>query len=71
MRQSMSAKNVKKYAARLNLPIVRILVRGGTDHRKDFCLEDGSIVMYFPDGSMEKSMMRWDLSSEPSKEKEG
>jgi hypothetical protein len=46
-------------AKRLNLPIVRILVRGGTDHRKDLCLEDGSVINYWPDGKMLKSIARW------------
>jgi hypothetical protein len=53
MRQSMSDKNVKKLARKLNLPIVHIQVRGGTDHRKDLFLEDHSIVSLYTDGSME------------------
>ena len=59
MRQTMSLKKVKKYAKLLNLPIARILVRGGTDHRKDLCLEDGSISFLWPNGDVEKSDRRW------------
>ncbi len=61
MRQHMSERNVKKYANKLNLPIKRILVRGGTGHRKDLCLEDGSIMKLYPDGTMEKSTMKWGI----------
>jgi hypothetical protein len=59
MRQRMSEKNAMKYAKKLGLPIIRILVRGNTDHRKDLCLEDGSILHLFPDGHMEKSDIPW------------
>jgi hypothetical protein len=65
----MSFKNVKKYATRLNLPIVRILVRGGTGHRKDLCLEDGSIMELYPDGTMEKSTMKWGIFNYPEPER--
>jgi len=29
---------------------VKVLVRGGTGHRKDLFLEDGTILHYWPDG---------------------
>jgi len=57
----MSKKNVKKYADKYNLPIVNIQVRGGTDHRKDLCLEDGSVMCLWPDGIMEESEIPWNL----------
>jgi hypothetical protein len=59
MRQLLSEKNVRKLAKRYNLPIVNVMVRGGTDHRKDLCLEDGSIINLWPDGTMEKSEIGW------------
>ena len=46
----MSERNVKKLAKKLQLPIKRVLVRGGTSHRKDLWLEDGTILHYWPDG---------------------
>ena len=60
MRQLMSTKNAAKYAKKLGLPIVKILVRGGTGHRKDLCMEDGSIVCLWPDGTMDKNeLVTW------------
>ncbi len=44
------------------LPIVKVMVRGGTGHRKDLCLKDGSIVHLYPDGTMEKSDIGWNKS---------
>lgn len=60
-RQWVRAKKVRKYAKATGLPVVRALVRGGTDHRVDLCLEDGSVVMYWPrDGSIEHdTQWRW------------
>lgn len=55
----MNQKNTAKLAKQLNLPIVKVMVRGGTDHRKDLCLEDGSIVSLFRDGSTEKDAYKW------------
>jgi hypothetical protein len=63
-RQLMSKKNVNKYAKKYDLPIVHILVRGNTKHRKDLCLKDRSIVYLFNDGTMEKadSILKWSES---------
>lgn len=58
-RQWVGVKKVRKYAAATGLPVVRALVRGGTDHRVDLCLEDGSVVSYWPrDGTIEHDT-RW------------
>ena len=43
MRQRLSEKKVAKIRALTGLPVFAVLVRGGTDHRKDLCLEDGRI----------------------------
>jgi len=59
MRQRMSEKNTKRIARKLNLPVVGVLVRGGTDHRKDLLLEDGSVMHYYSNGETEKSDMKW------------
>ena len=61
MRQSMSQKNVRKYSKLLNLDIVRILVRGGTDHRKDLHLKDGTIIYLYPGGGMYKERENGEL----------
>lgn len=53
MRQLLGAKKLKRLAAETGLQIVKVMVRGGTDHRKDLCLEDGTIVSLYRDGSME------------------
>ena len=52
MRQCMGPKKVARYRRDTGLPLRAILVRGGTEHRKDLCLEDGSIVHLFSDGEM-------------------
>lgn len=55
MRQLMSHKNVARLRLEHNLPIVAVMVRGGTNHRKDLCLDDGTMVCLWPDGDLEKS----------------
>jgi hypothetical protein len=59
----MSEKNAEKFCEKYNLPIVCILVRGGTGHRKDLCLIDGSIIYLYKDGSMVKSSIKWNLDN--------
>ena len=60
MRQQLGPKKVAKLRAELNLPIVKILVRGNTDHRLDLCLEDQSVLYYWPHtGEFEKSELTW------------
>lgn len=60
VRQRMSNKNTRKYALKFNLPIHHIQVRGGTSHRKDFCLEDGSIMSYYSNNNiLEKAPYKW------------
>lgn len=51
-------KKVLAYRNKTGLPVVAALVRGGTDHRIDLCLEDGVVVHWFNDGTMEKSDIR-------------
>lgn len=43
-RQRMGAKKIAKLRLQTGLPITAVFVRGGTGHRKDLCLEDGSIM---------------------------
>ena len=56
MRQFMSEKKVKKLALKLNLPIKYVLVRGGSDHRKDLCLHNGDVLFLYKTGTIEKSI---------------
>lgn len=57
-RQRLGTKKIEKLRRETGLPIVAVLVRGGTDHRLDLCLEDRSIVHLYRDGGMEVSDMR-------------
>lgn len=54
-RQRLGKKKVDKLIRETGLNIVTALVRGGTNHRKDLCLVDGSVFHLFNDGSIEKS----------------
>ena len=55
----LGEKKVKKYKKLTGLPLVSALTRGGTDHRIDLLLEDGSIVSLYKDGTMEKIDVNW------------
>jgi len=57
-RQSLGLKKVAKLMQSTGLPLVGVLVRGGTDHRKDLLINDGSVVHLYRDGSMVKSEIR-------------
>ena len=60
MRQRLGEKKVARLKASLHLPIVMVFVRGGTDHRQDLGLEDGSILYYWSKtGEMEQCPIRW------------
>jgi hypothetical protein len=61
MRQTLSKKNVNKIARQTGLPVLAVLVRGGTDHRKDLCLDDGSVMHLEKDGTMEISPIKWNI----------
>lgn len=58
MRQLLGPKKVAKLRRETGLPIVKVMVRGGTDHRRDLCLEDGRIVHLWNDGTMDESKLR-------------
>ena len=55
----MSNRKVRRIAKETGLPVVKIMVRGGTYHRKDLCLEDGTITRLFIDGTIYKTNDRW------------
>lgn len=65
-RQLLSRRKIRRIEAQLFqmgiclLPrIVKVMVRGNTEHRKDICLEDGSILNLWPDGTIQRSQMQW------------
>jgi endonuclease V-like protein UPF0215 family len=60
-RQRLSEKNVAKLRKETGLPVIAVLVRGGTAHRKDLCLEDGSVVRLYADGTTELSSIRHNM----------
>jgi hypothetical protein len=59
MRQSVGTRKVRQLAARTGLPVVGAQVRGGTDHRIDLCLSNGSIASLYRDGKMTLTTIRW------------
>ena len=48
----MGPMKVARIRRETGLPVVHVLVRGGTNHRRDLCLTDGSIKHLWPDGSV-------------------
>jgi len=52
-RQLLGEKKINNLRQQTGLDIVTVLVRGGTDHRKDLCLGDGSVIHLYADGTME------------------
>ena len=52
-RQLVGAKKLRAYQVTYGLPIIAVMVRGGTNHRKDLCLEDGSITCLYSDGTLQ------------------
>jgi hypothetical protein len=63
-RQRLGPKKTAKLRRQLGLPIVKVMVRGNTDHRLDLCLEDGAITCLYWDGVIEKTTRRWKSEGE-------
>lgn len=57
-RQRLNDRKTRRLREQTGLDVIRVLVRGGTDHRRDLCLADGSVVHLYRDGTMEKSDIR-------------
>jgi len=66
MRQLLSDKKVMELKQQTDLPIIAVSVRGGEDHTRHLCLDDGSIVILFKDGTMKRSNFRHSLCQNPS-----
>lgn len=52
-RQSLGKKKVAALRRLTGLPVLYVMVRGGTDHRRDLIMEDGSLIHLYKDGQME------------------
>ena len=63
MRCRVGPKKVARYRKHTGLPVLTAFVRGGTEHRIDLCLDDGSIMHWFKDGRMEKSEVGWHIAA--------
>lgn len=59
MRCSLGPRKITRYRQQTGLDIVHGWVRGGTDHRVDLGLADGSIVELYKDGSIKRSPIGW------------
>lgn len=64
-RQSLSKKNITRLAKKLGFPIYKVMVRGGTNHRKDLLLYDGSVLPMYKDGTFSRKTSKWNMKSEP------
>ena len=53
-RQRLGEKKTRKLREKTGLPVVRAVVRGGTDHRIDLYLEGGVIMSLYRDGTLER-----------------
>lgn len=58
MRQRLAIRKVRHLRQQTGLDIIAVLVRGGTDHRKDLCLRDGTVACLWPDGAIEQTATR-------------
>jgi len=68
-RQVLNRKNTLRIRRETGLPVILVKVRGGTGHRKDLYLEDGSVVYLWPDGTLEQTSLRHEVSSSVFDEK--
>lgn len=56
MRQQLGKAKVERYRRQTGLDVIAGQVRGGTNHRVDLCLRDGSVVYLWPNGRTEKAV---------------
>ena len=60
MRCKLGPKKINQLKHKTGLSIVFAYVRGGTDHRIDLYLSDGTIMYLLKDGSLERCPIGWD-----------
>ena len=61
MRQLLGQKKVNKLRVLTGLDIVKVMVRGGTNHRLDLCLSDGYIATLYRNENPIKTKDKWEL----------
>ena len=59
MRQLLGQKKINKLRALTSLDIIKVMVRGGANHRLDLCLSDGCITEMYPNGTLIKTDCKW------------
>ena len=64
MRQRLSKRKVRQLRERTGLDIQHVLVRGGTRHRRDLCLADGSVVHLHRTGELERTDLSWHVETD-------
>ena len=57
-RQLMGEKKTRRIAKQTGLDVLFVLVRGGTNHRKDLLLRGGTVVSLHKDGRLEQTDIR-------------
>jgi len=61
MRCRLGKTKINQLKKKTGLPIITAFTRGGTDHKIDLCLDDGSIMCLLKNGTIEKSDIGWDI----------
>jgi len=63
MRQMLGKRKTQaldaQYGERLGSRVVHVQVRGGTDHRRDLLLADGTVWNLYRDGTLKKDFCTW------------
>ena len=57
-RQRLGEKKLRRMRELTGLDLVAVVVRGGTDHRRDLWLRNGTIVYLWRDGTMTETTDR-------------
>ena len=63
-RQRLGQKKVNKLRQETGLDIIHVLVRGGTNHRRDLCLSDGTVTSLHKDGTLEPDVIKWNMKKQ-------
>ena len=58
-RQLLGQKKVNKLIKETKLNIVKVMVRGGTNHRLDLCVNGGEVFNLYKTGELIKSDGKW------------
>ena len=60
-RCAIGEKKVSKYRNKTGLPVLAALTRGGTNHRIDLLLDDGSVMHWYKNGGFEVCSIKWNI----------